>query len=87
MKLKDFKYEIKEKKKQLLFDNGVYLSKRKVDEFMIYLFQVHSFYVEVYFYDDFEDVGYIRAFTSTDNLQPYFEQIDISGLLNTQSLS
>ena len=87
MKLRDFKYQVKEKKKQLLFDNGVYLAKRKVDEFDVYLYQVHSFYVEVYFYEDYEDLGYMRAFSSTDNLLPYFTQIDISGLFKANILS
>ncbi|GAC1417925.1 MAG: hypothetical protein NVS1B13_21600 [Flavisolibacter sp.] len=85
MKLKEFKYEIKEKKKQLLFDNGIYLATRKEMDYTICLYQIESFYVEAYFYDEFEEVGYMRAFSSMNELDPYLRKIKIPLGLVSQS--
>ena len=82
MKLKEFKYEIKERKKELLFNNGVYLASRKECNYIICLYQIESFYVEAFFYDEFEEVGYMRAFSSINELDPYLKNINIPlGLL------
>lgn len=76
----EFKYQDKQKKKQLLFNHGVYLAQRPAEEFTILLFQIESFYVEVYFDTEEEQIGYIRTFTSVDGLEPYLQQVDLSGL-------
>ncbi len=81
MHLKEFKYENKQKKKQLLFEHGVYIASRPDEGFTVLLFQIDAFYVEVYFDREEEEIGYIRAFTSLDFLAPYLKNIDISGLL------
>jgi hypothetical protein len=77
MKLKEFKYEIKERKKQLLFNNGVYLASRRQFDYTICLYQIEAFYVEAFFYDEFEEVGYMRAFSSVNELEPYLRKIKI----------
>ena len=82
MLLKQFKYEDKQKKKELLFEHGVYLANRPEGDFIVFLFQIHSFYVEVYFDRDEEQIGYIRTFTAVECLAPYLQQIDISSVLD-----
>lgn len=77
----EFKYQDKQKKKQLLFNHGVYLAQRPSGEFIILLFQIDSFYAEVYFDTEEEQIGYIRTFTSVNDLEPYLQQVDISPLL------
>lgn len=77
----EFKYQDKQKKKQLLFNHGVYLAQRPFGEFIILLFQIDSFYAEVYFDTEEEQIGYIRTFTSVNDLEPYLQQVDISPLL------
>jgi hypothetical protein len=59
----------------------VYLACRPDGDFIILLFQIDSFYVEVYVDREEEEIGYIRAFSSTEFLAPYLKRIDISGLL------
>ncbi|MGN6165323.1 MAG: hypothetical protein ACTHOF_12355 [Flavisolibacter sp.] len=81
MLFKEFKYQDKQSKKQMLFNHGVYLAQRPHTGFTILLFQIDSFYVEVYFDTEEEQIGYIRTFTSVDDLEPYLQQVDISGLL------
>lgn len=80
MQLTEFKYQEKQKKQQLLCEKGVYLARRTQNEFTILLFQVASFYVEVYIDEEEEMVSYIKAFSSTDHLAPYLQAIDVSEL-------
>lgn len=80
MLLKEFKYEDKQKKKQFLFNHGVYLAQRPQEEFVILLFQIDAFYVEVYFDSEESEIGYMRAFSDLDQLSPYLQQIDLSAL-------
>jgi len=81
MRLKDFKYQDKETKKQLLLKYGVYLMNRPDGAFILYLFQIDSFYVEVYFDKEEEEIGYIRTFADIEQLAPYLQAIDISEVL------
>ena len=85
MQLQDFKYEQKRTKESLVLQDGVYLATRRQDGFTVLLFAVHSFYVEVYCDLDEAMVGYIRAFSSVDELAPYLSMMDISELLSSIS--
>jgi len=78
MDIREFKYQEKHTKKTLLASFGVFIGKRTVNDFSIYLFQMPSFYVEMYFDDEEGEIGYMRAFSNTNALQPYLDAIDIS---------
>ena len=78
MKIEEFKYLEKEQKKRLLFDNGVFLASRRETNYIIDLYQIDSFYVEAYHHEAELDVGYMRAFSSLEELSPYLHKIDIS---------
>ena len=80
VRLHEFKYQEKQKKQQLLFENGIYLASRFIKDYQLVLFAVDSFYVEVYFDLEHEQVGYIKAFSSTDELMPYLSSIDITAI-------
>ena len=82
MRLEEFKYLEKQRKIQLLFENGVYLCTRQEPEFTIDLYQIDSFYIEAYFHHGCEGPGYMRAFSSTDHLTPYLKDIDLSQLIH-----
>jgi hypothetical protein len=82
MQLHEFKYQEKQRKKELLFENGVYLATRFIKNYQLLLYSVASFYVEVYFDYFEEEIGYMKAFSSTEELSPYLEMIDISALLS-----
>lgn len=85
MNIREFKYQEKQTKKILLASNGVYLGKRVDGDFSIYLFDMDCFYVEMYFDAEEEEIGYIRAFTSTADLKPYLDKIDISEIYSILS--
>jgi hypothetical protein len=42
------------------------------------LYQVNSFYVEVYYNKEYNPIKKFRSFSSTDELNPYLEQIDLN---------
>ena len=82
MQLREFKYQEKQTKQELLSCNGVYLAHRVEGDYIIFLYAIDSFYVEMYV--DFEDseIGYIRAFANTEFLQPYLREISLDALLS-----
>lgn len=64
----------------VLHKHGVYVGKRKVDGQSIVLFQLHGFYVEVYYKQYRKTIDKIVTSGNMDILQPYLEQINIKDL-------
>ena len=62
--------------------SGTHIAERLDDEHNILLYQVFSFYVEVYYHREYNIIRKFRSFSSTEQLQPYLEQIDVLKLLN-----
>jgi len=62
---------------QVLHKHGVYVGKRKVDNQSVVLFQLHGFYVEVFYKHYRKTIDHIITSDSTDILQPYLDQIHI----------
>ena len=60
--------------------SGVHLGERQDEEHSILLYQIDSFYVEVYYHREYNVIRRIRSFSSLDQLAPYLSQIDISEL-------
>ena len=59
---------------------GVLISVRKTDEHRVLLYQIQGFYAEV-FYHPTNNAIKIKSFSSTENLQPYLNQISLNGLV------
>ena len=66
---------------EALKEYGVELSTRKEGEYSVTLYQIDTFYVEVYSHN--LDRRY-RSFLSTNPLEPYMNSIDISGLFDME---
>ena len=62
---------------EVLHKHGVYVGKRKVDRQSIVLFQLHGFYVEVFYKQYRKTIDHIITSNSTEILQPYLDQINI----------
>jgi hypothetical protein len=60
-----------------LLIRGECIASRETEEHCILLFQIDSFYVEVYFDNECNEIIHSRTFESIDELQPYFEQAEI----------
>lgn len=65
----------------VLYDQGVYIGKRKVGELSALLYQLDSFYVEVLYQKYRRYIGRIRCSSSTHLLDPYLEQINVEHLV------
>jgi hypothetical protein len=67
---------------EVLHKHGVYVGKRKADKQTIVLFQLHGFYVEVYYRQYRKVIDRVVTSDSTDILQPYLDQINVRDLNN-----
>ena len=72
-----------DKQFDILYRDGVYVGKRKPGEQTIVLFQLHGFYVEVFYQQYRKLVDYIICSDNADILQPYLEQVQVIGLTTT----
>lgn len=65
---------------EVLHKHGVYVGKRKVDDRSVVLFQLHGFYVEVFYKQYRKIIDRVNTSDNTEILQPYLDQINIRDL-------
>jgi len=63
-----------------LWENGVHIGERQDEEHTIALYQLRSFYVEVFYHSQLNEIKKTRSFSSTEQLAPYTCKIDIGEL-------
>jgi hypothetical protein len=80
MKVKDFNLLDEVKQAEVLLQHGVLLTERVYKEFQIVLYQVHHFYVEVYFHKTYEMIQGFRGFENMNHLDPYLSNISLNDL-------
>jgi hypothetical protein len=61
------------------------IGERSVDEHTILLYQIDSFYVEVYYHRVNNVISRMRSFSNPDQLEPYMVDINALELLNSKS--
>jgi hypothetical protein len=81
MNVFDFHSVCEKKQLDILEQEGVLIAERVGSFYNIKLYQIDSFYVELYFHTHFNVVVNINCFTNTDCLDPYLESIDIDALI------
>lgn len=81
MKLKDFQMLPREFQINILYQDGVYVGKRRLAKTIILLFQVHSFYVELFYERYRHSIQSIKLSNNTLILDPYMEQIELEHLV------
>ncbi len=81
MTLFDFQLLSKNEQVDLLYKEGVYIGKRKINNSCVLLYQLESFYIEVFYKKYRCSVIRIHCFRSTTLLDPYLEQIDVEHLV------
>ncbi len=84
MKLYDFKFLDDKSQAEVLFNYGVLIAERLYKDLVIQLYQINSFYVEVYYNAIFKMVQGINSFDNLTRLEPYLSSIDISFMNNFQ---
>jgi hypothetical protein len=60
---------------------AIRLAERKLQECLVVLYQLHSFYVELWHHEKEDEVLLVRSFNNTNQLEPYLHAINISHLL------
>lgn len=66
---------------EAIWEHGIKIAVRVQDEYKLTLFQIDSFYVEVWHHLEHGVDKRYRSFSSTDQLAPYLDQLNINGLL------
>lgn len=77
---KQFNNLSEDEQSDVICRKGVLISLRKENEQKVLLYQIDSFYAEV-FYHPVINVINIESFSGTEKLQPYLKQIDLAGIL------
>lgn len=80
----EFEALSEEARLDLLHKDGVYVGKRNCDGQVLILFQLYGFYVEVYYKNYRREIDCIVVSADVAMLQPYLDQIHVSGLNNTK---
>lgn len=81
MKLSDFILLNIDEKQAVALHEGVLIAKRTNQDCLIFLFQMESFYVELFCSLESRMVEEVRIFDATKQLEPYLEEIPIEDLL------
>lgn len=66
---------------QVICENGALLAERTEDNYLIILYQVDSFYVEVYYHQHNDEIVKFRSFHSVKFLEPYLQNINVRSLV------
>ncbi len=62
---------------EAIWEHGVHIADRIEGAFKLILYQIESFYVEVWYNPAENSILKFRSFSSTTPLEPYLEKIDI----------
>lgn len=81
MTLNEFRLLDAEEQTDRLHREGVYIGKQKKGRHTILLYQLDSFYVEVFYAKHRCLVRRVHSFSSTDGLDPYLAHMDVEPLL------
>lgn len=81
MKLSEFILLNEEAKNAALLHNGILIAKRQSFGSLVFLFQLQSFYVEMFGNLQTKKIDEYRVFDQTEPLHPYLEGIVIDDLL------
>ncbi len=82
MTLFDFQLNAIPEQVAILYQEGVYIGKQKQDGQIALLYQLDSFYVEVFYRKYRRYVARIKCSSSISILDPYLEQINVEHLVN-----
>lgn len=69
--------QLDEMEQQEAIWEGVLIADREDGEHKILLYQIDSFYVEVFYHQEYNVIRRYRSFSSTEQLAPYLEKIKL----------
>lgn len=80
MTLFEFDLLDEKEKAHVIWEIGVHLATRFTVLYTIALYQIESFYIEVFFDQQEHKIIKMKSFLSTEPLTPYLKKIDLSWL-------
>lgn len=80
MNLMEFKQLSERKQHHLISKKGVLLSERNTKSFLVFLYQIEGFYIEMFFYKENGVFATLKSFDNLDELSPYLNEINLSFL-------
>jgi hypothetical protein len=81
MILSDFILLSEAEKKTVMLHQGILIAKKANQQFMIFLFQMQAFYVEVFCDKATKETHEFRVFNQINQLDPWLESIPIPDLI------
>ena len=81
MRMSEYELLSQEEQIRLLYQQGIYIGKRKTGQLIRLLFQLDSFYVEIAYVSYRLSIQRMHYCESTSILEPYLEQIDVEYLV------
>lgn len=81
MRLQEFKRLPQQEQTALLYEQGVYIGKRKQGATVVVLYQLEGFYAEVFFRVYRRIIDRIFCFSDTKRLDPYLNGMDVEQLV------
>jgi hypothetical protein len=64
-----------------LLSSGVYIADRNTEDYQALLFELNGFFVEVTYNNQEDEILKVTSFESTDELEPYLEDIKLSTIV------
>jgi hypothetical protein len=80
MKLSEFIALPEDQKRSTVLTEGVAIAKREIPNGLVFLFQLHDYYVETVCCYKTKEILEYRVFHNTRQLTPYLEMIEIDHL-------
>lgn len=77
MRLLDFTRLSEKEKVALLYEQGVYIGKRRQSNTVVVLYQLDGFYAEVFYRTYRREIDHISCFSGTTRLAPYLAGVDV----------
>lgn len=81
MRLNEFQQLQESRQVTLLYEQGVYIGKRRLGSTVIILYQLEGFYAEVVYRTYRREIRRIVSFSETARLDPYLAGIDVEHLV------
>jgi hypothetical protein len=81
MKLSEFIGLPEDHKRSIVLTEGVAIAKRELVDKLVFLFQLHEYYVETFCCCKSKEILEYRVFQNTKQLKPYLDSIQIDHLL------
>jgi len=82
MKLSEFIGLPEDHKRSIVLTEGIAIGKRRLAGRLVFLFQLHEYYVETFCCCKSKEILEYQVFQNTNQLEPYLATIQIDHLLN-----